>query len=75
MDLSGSTMDIDSKGQRPIAPCLPPVPGRRSVVSILRPGSRGPDCGRFRFSHASALTIGSIVGLLVGCSEDQPAQH
>ena len=62
-------------GQQPIAPCLPFAPGRRSVVAILRLGSRGPDCGTYHFSHAPTLTIGSNVGLLVGCSEDQLAQH
>ena len=51
-------------GQRPIAPCLPPTPGRRAVISILRPRSRGSDCRSFRFSHAPILTIGSIAGLL-----------
>ena len=55
-------------GQRPIAPCLLLAPGRRAVVAILRPGSRGLDCGSLRFSHAPALTIGSTVGLRISCS-------
>ena len=55
-------------GLRPIAPCPPPLLGRRAVISILRSGSRGPDCRIFRFSHATVLTVGSTTELLVGCS-------
>ena len=61
-------------GQRPIAPCLPPMPGRRSVVTILKPWTRGPDCGSFCFFHAPVRTIGSTIGLLVGYSKDQLTQ-
>ena len=75
MDLSGSARALILGGQRPITPCLPLAPGRQSIVSILRPVSQGLDCGSFRFSHAHAPTIISIVGLLVSCSEDQLAQH
>ena len=60
-------------GLRLIAPC--PQPLRRAVIAILRSGLRGPDYRSFRFSHAPALTIGSIVGLLVGFSRGQFAQH
>ena len=62
-------------GQRPIAPCLPPALGWRSVVAILKPRTRGPDCGSFFFFHASVRTIGSIVGVLVGYSKDQLTQR
>ena len=62
-------------GLRPIAPYPPPSLGRRAVIFILKPGSRGPDCRSFRFSHAPALTIGSTVGFLVGYSGGQFAQH
>ena len=75
MDLSGLARDIDSKGSTSNCSMSSTCAWERSVVAILRPGSRGLDCGSFRFSLASALTIGSIVGLLVGCSEDQLAQH
>ena len=71
MDLSNSTRDIDSRGLWPIALSLPPSLGRRAVIAILRPGSRGPDCRSSRFSHAPALIIGSTLGLLVGCLEGQ----
>ena len=73
MDLSGSARVSILGGQRLIAPYLPPVLGRRSIVTILKLGSRGPDCGSFRFSHAPALTIGSTAGLLVGHWKDQLA--
>ena len=53
-------------GLRPIAPYPPPTLGRRAVISILKLGSRGPDCRSFCFSHAPALIIGSTIGLLVG---------
>ena len=56
-------------GLRPIAPCPPPLLGRRVVISILRSGSRGPDCRSFCFSHASVLTVGSTVELLVDAQE------
>ena len=56
-------------GLQPIAPCPPPLLGRRAVIAILRFGSRGPDCRNFRFSHASVLTVSSIAELLVSCSE------
>ena len=56
-------------GLRPIAPCPPPLLGRRAVISILRFRSRGPDCRNIRFSHAFVLTVSSIVELLVSCSE------
>ena len=62
-------------GLRLNPPCPLPLLGRRAVIAILRPGSRGPDCRSFRFSHALALTIGSIVRLLVGCSKGQFGQH
>ena len=75
MDLSGSARTLVIGGQRSIAPCLPLTPGRQSVVAIMGPESRGPDCGSFRFSQAPTLTIGSTVRLLVGCPEDQLAQH
>ena len=68
MDLSGSARDIDSRGLRPISPCLPLSLGRRAIIAILRSKSRGPDCRSFRSSHAPVLTVGSIVELLVGCS-------
>ena len=68
-------MTLIPRGRRPIAPYLPPVPGWLSVVVILRPGSRGPDCGGFHFSHAPTLTIGSTAKLLVGCSGGRFAQH
>ena len=56
------------KGLWLIAPCPPPPLGQQAVITILRSGSQGPDCKSFHFSHAPALTIGSTVGLLVGCS-------
>ena len=63
------------RGLRPIAPCPPPFLWRRTLIAIMRPRSRGPDCRSFRFSHAPVLTIGSTIGLLVGCSRGQFAQH
>ena len=75
MDLFGLDRALILGGQRPIAPCLPLAPGLQSIVYILRPVSQGQDCGSFRFYHAPAPTIISIVRLLVGCSEDQLAQH
>ena len=60
---------------RPIAPYPSPLLGRRVVIVILRPRSRGLDYRSFCFSHAPTLTIGSTVGLLVGCSGGQFAQH
>ena len=62
-------------GLLPIAFCPPPSLGRRAVIAILRPVSQGPDCRSFRFSHASTLTIGSTIGLLVGCSGGQFSQR
>ena len=68
-------------GLWPITPCPPPLLGRRVVIAIMRPGSRGLDCRSFRFFHAPALTIGNNTGLLVGCSgvnlpsTDQVADH
>ena len=55
-------------GLRPIAPCPPPLLGRRAVIAILRSGSQGPNCRSFRFSHAPVLIVGSTTELLVGCS-------
>ena len=46
-------------GLRAIAPCPPPLLGRRAVIAVLRFGSRGLDCRSFRFSHAPVLTVGS----------------
>ena len=63
------------EGLRPIAPCLPPLPRRRSVTTILRSGLRGSDYRSFGFSRAPALTISSTAGLLVGCSRGQFARH
>ena len=68
-------MTLIPGGRRLIAPCLSFAPGRRSVVDILRPGSKGPESGSFYFSHALVLTISSTAGLLVGYSGDQLAQH
>ena len=62
-------------GLRPIAPCSPLSLGWQAVIAILRSRLRGPDCRSFLFSHAPTLIIDSIVGLLVGCSRDQFAQH
>ena len=62
-------------GLRPIAPCPPPLLGRRAVIVIMRSRSRGLDCRSFRFSHAPVLTVGSTVELLVGCSEGQFTRH
>ena len=56
---------------RPIAPCPPPLLGRRAVIDIMRSEPRGLDCKSFHFSHALVLTIGSTIGLLVGCSRGQ----
>ena len=63
------------RGLRLIAPCLPPEPGRRAIIDIMRLGSRGPYRRSFHFSHTLVLKIGSIVGLLVGCSGGQFSQH
>ena len=63
------------RGLRPIAPCPPPLLGRRAVIAIMRFGSRGPDCRSFHFSHAPVLTVGSTAELLVGCSRGQFSQH
>ena len=63
------------RGLRPIAPCPPLSLGWQAVISILRSRLQGPDCRSFRFSHAPTLTIDSTIGLLVGCSRDQIAQH
>ena len=63
------------KSLRAIDPCPPPLPGRRAIIAILRSRLRGPDCMSFRFSHAPALTIGSTIGLLVGCLGGQFSQH
>ena len=71
MDLSG----LYKRELRPIAPCPPPLPGWRDVTAILRSGLLVSDCRSFRFSNALALTIGSIVELLVGCSGGQFSQH
>ena len=57
-----------SGGLQPITLCPPPLLGRRAVISILRYGSREPDCRSLCFSHAPALIIGSTTRLLVGCS-------
>ena len=46
-------------GLRPIAPCLPPLLGRRAVIVILRSRSRGSDCRSIHSSHAPILTGGS----------------
>ena len=58
-------------GLRPIAPCPPPLPGGRYVTTILLSELRGPNRRSFYFSYAPTLTIGSTVGLLVGCSGGQ----
>ena len=63
------------RGLRPIAPCPLPLPRRRDVISIMRPGYRGPNCKSFRFSHALVLTIGSTTELLVGFSGGQFSRH
>ena len=55
-------------GLRPIAPCPPPLLGRRTVITILRSGSRGSDCRNFHFSHAPVLIVSSNAELLVGYS-------
>ena len=47
-------------GLRPIAPCPPPLLGRRDITDILRSRSQGPNCRRFCFSHAPILTVDSI---------------
>ena len=60
---------------RPIAPCLLPSLGRRSLIAILRYGFRCPDCRSFRLSHAPVLTIGSTTELLVGYSGGQSSRH
>ena len=62
-------------GLRPIAPCPLPSLGRQAVIAIMRSRLRGPNCRSFSFSHAPTLTIGSITGLLVGCSEGQFSHH
>ena len=62
-------------GLRLIAPCPPPLLGRRAVIVILRSGSRGPDCRSFHFSHAPVLTVGSTAELLVSCSRNQFSRH
>ena len=62
-------------GLQLIAPCPPPLPRLRAVIDIMKYGLQGPNYRSFHFSHAPALTIGSTVGLLVGCSGGQFAQH
>ena len=63
------------RGLWPIAPFPSSSLRQRAVIAILRPRSRGLDCGSFRFSHTPALTLCSTTGLLVGCSGGQFAQH
>ena len=58
-----------------IAPCPPLLLGRRTVIAILRSGSRGPCCRSFHFSHVLILTIGSTAELLIGCLGSQFARH
>ena len=58
-----------------IAPCPPPLLGRRAVIAILRSGSQGLDYKSFRFSHVPVLIIGSTVELLVYCLGGQFARH
>ena len=62
-------------GLRLITPCPSPLLGRRAVIDILRSESREPDCKSLRFTHTLVLTIGSTIGLLVGCSGGQFAQY
>ena len=62
-------------GLQPIAPCPPPLPGGRAVITILRSWLREPHYQSFHSSHAPALTISSIVGPLAGFSEGRFAQH
>ena len=51
-----------------IAPCPPPLLGRRAVIAILRSWPRGSDYKGFRFSPTLVLIVGSTSELLVGCS-------
>ena len=71
VDLSGPY----KRELRPIAPCPPPLPGWRDVTAIFQSGLQVSDCRSFRFSNTLALTIGSTIGLLVGCLGGKFAQQ
>ena len=58
-----------------IAPCPPPLLGRRAVIAILWLEPRGSDYRGFRFSHAPVLIISSTAERLAGCLGGQFSRH
>ena len=72
--LPGPPRSIDYRGSI-IVPCLPSLPGQRTVISILGTVTLWPDCWGFQLSHTPVPTADSISELLTSGSGGQSVRH